>query len=435
MTDKREPASPKLTQRPKRTRVRAAASVPTTEPASAGYAPVAKAGVQATVQTVQDMHHAIADKTFDGLQRVPGLSVPTRIVQGVHDAISQGVYAAVRHGSGALMAMAGVAEQLASDARTPPEGRELAVRSALNGVFGDALAHAGSSLAVRMGFHQNGSPVPLTAEALAGLQARVCVFVHGLACDEQSWRRPTAAWAGTAWEHALAPGEAIHYGALLTHDSNEISCLYLRYNTGLPIADNAHDLVQQLEQLVSAAPPRLRELVLVGHSMGGLVARGACERAAVEGQAWLHRVPLVVCLGTPHQGAMLEQLGHLTGLALGVSKVTQPLARVANARSQGIKDLRHGLRAKGSRKSPAAPPRLALRLIAARLGDESDSLVGSLVGKALGDGLVMPSSASDDGLVGDVQRVELAGLGHMALLNHPRVYEHLRQWLADAALR
>jgi hypothetical protein len=32
-------------------------------------------------------------------------------------------------------------------------------------------------------------------------------------------------------------------------------------------------------------------------------------------------------------------------------------------------------------------------------------------------------------LVGDVERVELAGLGHMALLNHPRVYELLRRWL------
>lgn len=60
--------------------------------------------------------------------------------------------------------------------------------------------------------------------------------------------------------------------------------------------------------------------------------------------------------------------------------------------------------------------------------------MGSLAGKVFGDGLVMPSSASDDGLVGDVQRVELAGLGHMTLLNHPRVYEHLRQWVADAAM-
>jgi len=48
----------------------------------------------------------------------------------------------------------------------------------------------------------------------------------------------------------------------------------------------------------------------------------------------------------------------------------------------------------------------------------------------LGDGLVTTTSASDAGLTGDVQRVELAGLGHMALLNHPRVYALIHDWLA-----
>jgi hypothetical protein len=48
----------------------------------------------------------------------------------------------------------------------------------------------------------------------------------------------------------------------------------------------------------------------------------------------------------------------------------------------------------------------------------------------LGDGLVTTTSASDASLTGDVQRVELAGLGHMALLNHPRVYALIRDWLA-----
>ncbi len=427
MSGKRGPTEPK------RAKLRTAAPPHQPAPASAGYAPVVKAGLAATVQTVHDMHHAIANTAFDGLQRLPGLSAPTRLVQGVHDAITQGVYAAVRHGSGALISMAGVAERLATDVSGSPEGRERAVRSALNGVFGDALAQAGSSLSVRLGFHHDAAPLPLTAPALAGLRARVCVFIHGLACDEQSWRRPSAAWQGSAWEHSMPPGEAIHYGALLAQDA-DISALYLRYNTGLPVADNARQLAEQLEQLIDAAPARVRELVLVGHSMGGLVARAACELAAADKRVWLGHVRLLVCLGTPHQGAMLEQWGHLTSLALGLSKVTQPLARVANARSQGIKDLRHGLRTKGSGKTPASPPALALRFISACLGDESDSLMGSLVGKAFGDGLVLPHSAADDGLVGDVQRVELAGLGHMALLNHPRVYAPLREWLAEPRL-
>jgi pimeloyl-ACP methyl ester carboxylesterase len=431
MSGNREPTAAK------RVKPRKASQAPEPSAPSAGYAPVVKAGVAATVQTVHDMHHAISDTAFDGLQRLPGLSGPTRLVQGVHDAISQGVYAAVRHGSGALMSLAGAAEQMVSDAGSPARsarsvrGRELALRSALNGVFGDALAQAGSSLSVRMGFHLDGARLALTTPGLAGLRERVCVFIHGLACDEQSWRRPSAAWQGSAWEQSLPPGEMIHYGALLAREA-DVSSLYLRYNTGLAVADNARQLADQLQQLLDAAP--LRELVLVGHSMGGLVARGACELAAVENLAWLGRVRLLVCLGTPNQGAMLEQWGHLTSLALGLSKVTQPLARVANARSQGIKDLRHGRgprQTSSSKATAAAPPALGLRFITALLGDESDSMMGSLVGKAFGDGLVMPHSAADDGLVGDVQRVELAGLGHMALLNHPRVYAQLRRWLAE----
>jgi pimeloyl-ACP methyl ester carboxylesterase len=401
------------------------------EPTPVVYAPSFNAGARATVQAVQDMHHAIADKTFQTLLQVPGLSVPTRIVQGVHDAVTQGVYAAVRHGSGAVMSLAGVAERLATDGSRTPQGHERAVRSAINGVFGDALEQAGSSLSVGMNLHRDGAPMPLSEQSLAGLRPRVCVFIHGLACDEQSWRRPNAAWEGTRWEHLLAPGDAIDYGALLENEAG-VSAIYLRYNTGLPIADNASQLAEQLQQLLTAAPPSVRELVLIGHSMGGLVARGACDQAAALGLSWLSRVRLLICLGTPHQGAMLEKLGHLTGQALNLSKVTQPLARIANSRSQGIKDLRHGL--KGAGKAPAPPPQLALRFIAATLGDESGGLWGSMIGNALGDGLVMPSSASDDGLAGDMQRVELAGLGHMALLNHPRVYAQLLDWIGlDAA--
>jgi hypothetical protein len=68
----------------------------------------------------------------------------------------------------------------------------------------------------------------------------------------------------------------------------------------------------------------------------------------------------------------------------------------------------------------------------ATLGDEADA--PSLFGRMFGDGLVMPGSAADAGLGGDVERVELAGLGHMGLLNHPRVYAVLRRWLGAPEL-
>lgn len=391
----------------------------------ATYAPVLNAGFQATTARVQDMHQAISGQTFDHLLRVPGLSMPTRLVQGVHDAITQGVYAAVRHGGGAALALAGQAERLATDPARVPGAREQTARSALNGVFGDSLLDAGSSLAIQMGLHADGGPLALTPEALHGLRERVSVFIHGLACDERSWAlRHDEAWQASPWATTLSGTEPVQYGALLARECG-VSAVYLRYNTGLAIDNNAQQLGLLLARAAAAAP-QVREWVLIGHSMGGLVARRAHALATVVGERWAAATPMIVCLGSPHQGAPLEQAGQLAAAALSVSDITRPLARVANARSRGIKDLRAGL----PRDRPVHVP--ALRLVFATLGDEADA--PSLFGRMFGDGLVMPGSAADAGLAGDVERVELAGLGHMGLLNHPRVYAVLRRWLGAPEL-
>jgi hypothetical protein len=102
--------------------------------------------------------------------------------------------------------------------------------------------------------------------------------------------------------------------------------------------------------------------------------------------------------------------------------VTRPLAKIADSRSRGIKDLRRGL----AGETPAFT--VPVRLLAASLADNDGSAASSMMSALLGDGLVMPSSASDHELAGDVQRVELHGIGHMGLLNDPRVYEAVRQW-------
>lgn len=394
------------------------------------YAPTLGDGFQATTARIQEMHQAISSKTFDSLLLVPGLSVPTRIVQSVHDAITQGVYAAVRHGGAAALTLASGAERLASDPQRVPGRKERVLRSVLNGAVGDALVASGSALAVQMGLHDHDGPLALSAFSLATLRPRVCVFLHGLACDEQSWQLRTDAWTGSPWAEAMPAGEAVRYGALLERELG-ISALYLRYNSGLSVENNARQFAE-LMQRVAAAAPQVREWQLVGHSMGGLVARAAQVVAAAQGLAWSRQVPTIICLGSPHQGAPLEKLGHMAAAALEVSEVTRPLARLANARSRGIKDLRHGHRARAAAPS-AALSEPALRLVYATLGDEAGGGIGSFVGSLFGDGLVRAGSAADDGLQGDVERVELAGLGHMSLLNHPRVYAVIRRWLGAAA--
>ncbi len=386
-------------------------------------APTLSAGFQATTARVQAMHQAISGTTFDSLLRVPGLSAPTRMLQSVHDAITQGVYAAVRHGGAMALSFAAGAERPAVDPAHVPGRKEEALHdSTLDSAVGDALVASGSALLVRMGLHDRDGSA-LAPDAVAALRPRVCVFLHGLACDEQSWRLRTDAWAASQWVDVLPAGEAPQYGGLLEQELG-VSALYLRYNSGLSVENNAQQFAELLQGVANAAP-QVGEWLLIGHSMGGLVARSAQAIGAAEGLAWSRRVPMIVCLGSPRHSAPPARRGQAVA-ALDASEPT----RLANARSRGIKDLQRGRKAAAARTSSATP---ALRLVYATLGDEADSGMASLFGSLFGDGLVRADRAAEDGLQGDVQRVELAGLGHMSLLNHPRVYAVIRGWLAAPA--
>ena len=340
----------------------------------ATYTPAFSAGIQATAARVQEMHNSITGKTFDALGMWPGLSVQARLAQGAHDAITTGVYAAVRHGTGALFSLAGDAERFLIDP----------TRETITGP-----AHR--PLVVQMGFHAQGNPLPLARSDLAHLSKRVCVFVHGLACDERSWLLHPDVWRGSAWD-----GEGASYGALLASELG-ISSLYLRYNTALAVDDNAAQLATQLTQLFESAP-QLREIAFIGHSMGGLVARRACELGAEQGLAWRDQVQTVISLGSPQH--------------------TVPLAELSQRR------------VRGKRRRPSA---LALRLVTGSVADASDAFMGAMVGTVLGDGIVLTPTGFGEGLAGDVQSVELAELGHMSLLNHPRVYGLIRAWLGAPA--
>ena len=397
-----------------------------TPPPVSGYSSALKIGFQETTRRVQEVHHAIADLAFRVSLSLPGLARPAQLVKNVHDAITDGVYAAIHQLGGGLLEVAALLEQRAAAnapaQAAPPSRLAIGLRSALNAAVGDHLVSNANPLAITMGFYIAGHhPISLTT---AGLRThlpdpgdRLCVFIHGLGCDEQSWQ-PAAKTAGDP------PGQS--YGEQLQADLG-YTPLYLRYNTGLPIEDNGRQLARLLTELLTVWPRPVRELVLIGHSMGGLVARGACDAAAAENLPWLKPTRMVICLGSPHRGAPLAKLGHLTTAALHLSKVTAPLGKIAAARSIGVKDLRHGLRAHEERTQAAAvASSVAYRFISANLTEDPDHPLGHI----LGDGLVTLHSATVPELSDDVDLVRLGSLGHMALLNEPRVYEQIRRWLA-----
>jgi pimeloyl-ACP methyl ester carboxylesterase len=186
---------------------------------------------------------------------------------------------------------------------------------------------------------------------------------------------------------------------------------------------------------------------MVGHSMGGLVARSAIHHGALMARGnlrWPSRVDDLVCLGTPHQGTPLGRAGYGLEQLLSAAPYAAPLARLGKIRSAGINDLRLGNivsgRARDAAEDPDTPPGPQVELptgtrcfaIAASLG----SAVGGLKAKLLGDGLVSVASAlgrhddpARDLAFADDRQAVVHETGHLDLLSSAEVYGLLCRWL------
>ncbi len=373
---------------------------------------------------IRDMHEGIAGRPF------AALGPAAAPVREVHDGISRAVYAGVRGALRAASRGGGRAVALGADPDAPAlasrPGGSLAL-AALNGLYGHHLAARGSDLALDMEIRRAG------ADADAG--PRVVVLVHGLGETDASW---------SLTPRGDAPADRRTDGERLADDLG-FSPVYLRYNSGLHVSENGRSLARLLDELVAECPAEVEEIVLVGHSMGGLVARSACHYGDLEERAWTKAVRHVFCLGTPHLGADLEKGVNALGWALDRLPETRALANFLNARSDGIKDLRFGacvdedwsgcdpdefLRDR-CREVPFLPE-ANYYFIGSRLSE------GPL-GSALGDLLVRVPSASGRGsgrgrsIPFEIDKGrELVGLTHFDLLNHPDVYEEIRRWIAAA---
>ena len=151
--------------------------------------------------------------------------------------------------------------------------------------------------------------------------------------------------------------------------------------------------------MVATWPVEVEQIALIGHSMGGLVARSACHH----GGDWTALVRHTVSLGTPHSGAPLEQAVHAMSAALHVVPETRPFARFLRRRSAGIRDLRRGslVDEDWRDQDPDALRTKALREVPL-LEDATHCFVAATVtrspshpvGRLLGDTLVLSPSAS-----------------------------------------
>lgn len=380
-----------------------------------------------TVNIVNGVHQAVT-------RTVSRLAPPARPIGRGSDFVYGRVRDIGRLSFFGVSQFAGLAETLIpARKRDIPQRLSLGLHSALNGAFGDYLERNGNELAMPMTLiGDDGRPIALTRHglgvAIKAPSARVVVLVHGLGMNDQQWRQ----------------GDRPDFGERLAEDFG-YTALRLRYNSGRHISENGRDFAALMQAFVAAYPVDIERLTLVGHSMGGLVARSACHYAEQAGHTWHKPLSDLVFLGSPHLGAPLERLGNHVTQALTRLPYTQPLSAIGEIRSAGVKDLSHGyLRdedwqkdAHRTQPTPAAAlpalDHVGHFLVAATLGRRRDDPLG----RWLGDLLVPVTSAVGHSNVPsrrfparDQDGRIFYGMNHFALMHHRDVYGAIREWLA-----
>jgi hypothetical protein len=372
---------------------------------------------------VESMHGTIAG--LAGL--VPGSSMErTRGITGFVYRCVGGTMRLV--GAGIDRALAPIARHAAP--RPAPSGRDITL-AILNGVLGDHLAAIGNPLAIRISLRREGAPLVLDTDGLRAAiprpSGRVLVQVHGLCMHPGQWARGGE-------DQAAAIGRRLGYTGL-----------HLHYNTGLRIAANGREFAATLEALVAAWPVPVEELVILAHSMGGLVARSAHHHGVAAGHAWPGRLRKLVFLGTPHHGAPLERAGNGLDLLLGLSPYSRPFTRLGRIRSAGITDLRYGslLDEDWQERDRYAPMRKDFRTPLPLPADVQCYAIAAVrdghrgITRLVGDGLVPVASALGEHAdprfaldFPDGHRWVGDGLRHFDLLSSSRVFDQVERWIA-----
>ncbi len=381
----------------------------------------------------------LVEAVHQRVARMPGHDAPgiDGRTTGVTGLVYKTIRGVTRLVGGSIESLLGVLGSDLALGRVVPQRDALV--AALNGVLGDYLVATSNSLATPMTLRRGGRALPLEeapalAASLPDANGTVLVLIHGLCMNDMQW---TLARDGHDRndDHGAALGAALG-----------CTPVYLHYNSGLHVSINGRALAQQLELLVDRWPRPVDRVVLVGHSMGGLLARSAAHHGAQSGHRWVAQLTDMVFLGTPHHGAPLERAGHWVDIVLGATPYAAPFARLGKVRSAGITDLRHGnlldedwvgrdrfVRQPDRRLHVPLPASVRCFAAAASISQKP----GGLKERLLGDGLVPLDSAL--GQHADparcltfAERRQWVGYGinHLGLLRDAQVVAQVVRWLA-----
>lgn len=442
--------------------------------------------VEETTNLVEQMHALAANQSVRPLTLIEPLATLTLAVKTAHDVTASGVYEMIRMvnrgvqklldaGSGLVIngfvpngrladgiavnrpALPGntkntddsVQKHRDLSARAPAlkksSNRDFLINQSqaiLNGLYGDYLNKKGNTLDLGMTFRHRGKILPIKKKAMVrafpDATARICVFIHGLMCTEQAW---------SIGAERFYADSTVNFGSRLKADLG-YTPLFVRYNTGRHISENGRMFSELLSQLADEYPVHIEEIVLVGHSMGGLVSRSAAHYGHAGQAFWTGKLKHICCIGSPNLGAPLEKAVNLMGALLCAFNTagTRAPAHILKSRSVGIKDLRFGYTIddewmdkdpdaflKNNRHNLPLLNGVGYSFIAATITADPDHPLGVLFGDIM---VRVPSAAGHT--ADPEQRIPFhsglvfAGMNHLHMANHPDVYNVIREFLMTA---
>ena len=302
--------------------------------------------------------------------------------------------------------------------------------SVLNGVIGDYLEEKENPLKIDMQFRYQSKAIQIDSESLKEtypkINGKILLMIHGSCMSDIQWNHKNH-----------------NHGEALSEELDKTP-IYLNYNSGKHISTNGKDLNKNLQKLVKNWPVPVEEIVIIAHSMGGLLTRSALYYADQNNNKWRKHLKRVVFLGTPHHGSHLERIGNYMDLLLESLPYLKPFARLGKIRSAGVTDLRYGnlvdedwqhsgrFERKGDqRKHIQLPNKIEFFAVAATIGKET---AGST--RIFGDNLVEVKSA-----LGQHKKTAknlnfkeentwiVYENNHLELLSNPKILDKLKTWL------
>ena len=372
---------------------------------------------------VEDMHKQIVHPSF----------LPSTRIQKLITTIAGITYKNIRWSTLFIgKSLHNILEQL-----TPTIGKIKAsdkkeiILSVLNGVIGDYLEEKENPLKIEMQFRYQSKSFLLDPKTIKAthpnVNGKILLMLHGSCMNDIQWTRK---------KH--------NHGEIIAKELNKTP-IYLNYNSGRHISTNGKNLNNLLEELVRNWPVPVEELLVIAHSMGGLVMRSAIHYGEQEQNNWTKHLKKVVFLGTPHHGSHVERKGNYLDIILEAIPYVKPFARLGKIRSAGVTDLRYGNlvdedwlnndrfeRKTDQRRHIPLPKEIKFYSIAAVIGKKTNTISTKILGDTLVDvksALGQHKNPNKSLFFKKENSWIVYENNHLDLLSNPKIMEKIKDWL------